>query len=79
LKNSETSVSLPHIDAGKTTTTEHILFYTGKIHKVGNVDDGTTQMDFMPQERERGVTITVAATTCRNASIHDSPEGTKMS
>ena len=55
---------IAHIDAGKTTTTERILFDTGKIHKVGEVDDGTTQMDWMPQERERGVTITAAATTC---------------
>ncbi len=55
---------IAHIDAGKTTTTERILFYTGKTHKIGQVDDGTTQMDWMPQERERGVTITAAATTC---------------
>ena len=47
-----------HIDAGKTTTTERILFYTGKKHKLGTVDDGTTEMDWMVQERERGVTIT---------------------
>jgi elongation factor G len=52
-----------HIDAGKTTTTERILFYTGRIHKLGNVDDGNTQMDWMDQERERGITITAAATT----------------
>ncbi|MCZ6676750.1 MAG: elongation factor G [Candidatus Poribacteria bacterium] len=55
---------IAHIDAGKTTTTERILFDTGRIHKIGEVDDGTTQMDWMPQERERGVTITAAATTC---------------
>lgn len=54
-----------HIDAGKTTTTERILFYTGRIHKIGEVDDGTTQTDWMPQERERGITITSAATYCR--------------
>ena len=53
-----------HIDAGKTTTTERILFYTGKKHKIGAVDDGTAEMDWMVQERERGVTITAAATTC---------------
>ena len=53
-----------HIDAGKTTTTERILFYTGKKHKIGAVDEGTAEMDWMVQERERGVTITAAATTC---------------
>jgi len=52
-----------HIDAGKTTTTERILFYTGKIRKIGEVDEGSTTMDWMPQERERGITITAAATT----------------
>ena len=61
-----------HIDAGKTTTTERILFYTGKKHKIGTVDDGTAEMDWMVQERERGVTITAAATTCfwRDHAIH---------
>src|SRR5206468_3036452 len=53
-----------HIDAGKTTTTERILFYTGLIHRMGNVDDGNTVTDWMEQERERGITITSAATTC---------------
>src|SRR5438093_651636 len=53
-----------HIDAGKTTTTECILFYTGLIHKMGDVDDGNTVTDWMEQERERGITITSAATTC---------------
>ncbi len=53
-----------HIDAGKTTTTERILFYTGRIHRIGEVDDGTTTMDWMVQERERGITITSAVTTC---------------
>ncbi len=53
-----------HIDAGKTTTTERILFYTGLIHKIGDVDDGNTVTDWMEQERERGITITSAATTC---------------
>ena len=53
-----------HIDAGKTTTTERILYYTGKIHRIGEVDEGSTTMDWMAQERERGITITAAATTC---------------
>jgi len=55
---------IAHIDAGKTTTTERILFYTGTIHKMGNIDDGNTAMDWMPQEQERGITITAASTTC---------------
>ncbi len=55
---------IAHIDAGKTTTTEKILFYTEKIHRPGSVDDGTTVTDWMPQERERGITITAAAVTC---------------
>src|SRR5471030_1512915 len=53
-----------HIDAGKTTLTERILFYTGMIHKIGEVHDGNTVTDWMEQERERGITITSAATTC---------------
>jgi len=53
-----------HIDAGKTTTTERILFYTGKVHRMGEVHDGDATMDWMPQEMERGITITSAATTC---------------
>ena len=53
-----------HIDAGKTTTTERILFYTGKNHKLGEVHDGAATMDWMVQEQERGITITSAATTC---------------
>src|SRR5664279_3664699 len=52
-----------HIDAGKTTTTERILFYSGLIHRIGDVDDGNTVMDWMQQERERGITITSAAIT----------------
>ena len=55
---------IAHIDAGKTTTTERILFYTGRTYKIGNVDDGNTVMDWMQQERERGITITSAATAC---------------
>ena len=53
-----------HVDAGKTTTSEAVLYQTGRIHRVGRVDDGSTQLDWMPQERERGITVTAAATTC---------------
>jgi elongation factor G len=66
-----------HIDAGKTTTTERILFYTGKIYKLGEVHDGTATMDWMVQEQERGITITSAATTCfwrdHRVNIIDTP------
>ena len=55
---------MAHIDAGKTTTTERILYYTGKIYKIGETHDGASQMDWMAQEQERGITITSAATTC---------------
>ncbi len=66
-----------HIDAGKTTTTERILYYTGKSHKIGEVHDGAATMDFMEQEQERGITITSAATTCywkeHRVNIIDTP------
>ena len=55
---------MAHIDAGKTTTTERVLFYTGVSHKIGEVHDGNAVMDWMEQEQERGITITSAATTC---------------
>src|SRR3972149_625821 len=55
---------MAHIDAGKTTTTERILYYTGITHRLGEVHDGTATMDYMVQEQERGITITSAATTC---------------
>jgi elongation factor G len=68
---------IAHIDAGKTTTTERILFFTGKTHRIGEVDDGEATMDWMEQEQERGITITAAATTCywrdHQVNIIDTP------
>src|SRR3546814_12315911 len=68
---------MAHIDAGKTTTTERILFYTGKTYKIGETHEGASQMDWMAQEQERGITITSAATTCQwkdhNINIIDTP------
>ena len=55
---------MAHIDGGKTTTNERILYYTGKKHKIGETHDGAADMDWMEQEKERGITITSAATTC---------------
>ena len=67
---------MAHIDAGKTTTTERILFYTGKTHRIGETHDGSATMDWMAQEQERGITITSAATTCYwvPTTFHDDPE-----
>ena len=56
---------MAHIDAGKTTTTERILYYTGRNYKIGDTHEGTATMDWMEQEKERGITITSAATTCQ--------------
>lgn len=67
---------MAHIDAGKTTTTERILYYTGKIHKIGETHDGASQMDFMEQEKERGITIQSAATTAVWRGFHDQWEKT---
>ena len=64
LENTRNIGIMAHIDAGKTTTTERILFYTGKTHKIGETHDGSATMDWMAQEQERGITITSAATTC---------------
>jgi len=68
---------MAHIDAGKTTTTERVLYYTGKSHKLGEVHDGAATMDWMEQEQERGITITSAATTCfwngKRLNIIDTP------
>ena len=70
LKNVRNIGVAAHIDAGKTTTTERMLFYTGRLHKLGEVHEGTATMDWMTQEQERGITITSAATTCYLSLIH---------
>ena len=77
LENTRNIGIMAHIDAGKTTTTERILYYSGKIHKIGETHDGASQMDWMEQEQERGITITSAATTCywkgNRVNIIDTP------
>ncbi len=77
LENTRNIGIMAHIDAGKTTTTERILFYTGKIHKIGEIHEGAAQMDWMEQEQERGITITSAATTAQwkghRVNIIDTP------
>jgi elongation factor G len=77
LENTRNIGIMAHIDAGKTTTTERILFYTGRIHKVGEVHEGAATMDWMEQEQERGITITSAATTAqwkgKRINIIDTP------
>ena len=74
---------MAHIDAGKTTTTERVLYYTGVSHKIGEVHDGAATMDWMEQEQERGITITSAATTCfwkeHRINIIDTPGHTDFS
>ena len=64
---------IAHIDAGKTTTTERILYYTGEIHRMGDVDKGNTTTDYLEEERERGITIVAAAITCRWKDAHEQP------
>ncbi len=71
LENTRNIGIMAHIDAGKTTTTERILFYTGRTHKIGETHEGSATMDYMAQEQERGITITSAATTCIWPNEHD--------
>jgi len=66
---------MAHIDAGKTTTTERILYYTGKSHRMGEVDDGEATMDWMEQEQERGITIQSAATTTYWQKVENGVKG----
>ena len=77
LENTRNIGIMAHIDAGKTTTTERILYYTGRIHKIGETHEGAAQMDWMAQEQERGITLTSAATTCqwkgKRINIIDTP------
>ena len=77
LKNTRNIGIMAHIDAGKTTTTERILYYTGRIHKIGETHEGASQMDWMEQEQDRGITITSAATTAswkdHRVNIIDTP------
>ena len=80
LENTRNIGIMAHIDAGKTTTTERILYYTGVNYKIGETHDGTATMDWMAQEQERGITITSAATTCYwEGSAKFFPEGRKLS
>ena len=77
LENTRNIGIMAHIDAGKTTTTERVLYYTGRIHKIGETHEGGAQMDWMAQEQERGITITSAATTAawkgHRVNIIDTP------
>ncbi|MBQ7076090.1 MAG: GTP-binding protein, partial [Clostridia bacterium] len=77
LQNTRNIGIMAHIDAGKTTTTERILYYTGINHKIGETHEGSATMDWMAQEQERGITITSAATTCFWAKKEGSKAGVK--